>query len=103
LVIDNGRAINTFTPDVATNSDVYKQGSHYGVPGVLVDGQRVEDVVRAGRAVTDYVRRNGPAIMQVCAYSVSYTCVYNSRIIYYCNVYTCCFNFVFAHVERVQV
>jgi TPP-dependent pyruvate/acetoin dehydrogenase alpha subunit len=22
LVIDNGRAINTFTPDVATNSDV---------------------------------------------------------------------------------
>jgi TPP-dependent pyruvate/acetoin dehydrogenase alpha subunit len=26
LVIDNGRAINTFTPDVATNSDVYLQG-----------------------------------------------------------------------------
>ena len=26
LVIDNGRAINTFTPDVAQNSDVYLQG-----------------------------------------------------------------------------
>lgn len=25
LVIDNGRAINTFTPDVAANSDVYLQ------------------------------------------------------------------------------
>jgi hypothetical protein len=24
VVIDNGRAINTFTPDVAQNSDVYK-------------------------------------------------------------------------------
>lgn len=26
LVIDNGRAINTFTPDVATNSDVWLAG-----------------------------------------------------------------------------
>lgn len=25
LVIDNGRAINTFTPDVAANSDVFEQ------------------------------------------------------------------------------
>ena len=25
LVIDNGRAINTFTPDVAANSDVFLQ------------------------------------------------------------------------------
>lgn len=25
LVIDNGRAINTFTPDVAANSDVFAQ------------------------------------------------------------------------------
>lgn len=25
VVIDNGRAINTFTPDVATNSDVFSQ------------------------------------------------------------------------------
>jgi 2-oxoisovalerate dehydrogenase E1 component len=65
LVIDNGRAINTFTPDVAQNSDVYKAGKHYGVPGLLVDGQNMEDTMKAGRAVTDYVRKNGPAIMQV--------------------------------------
>jgi len=32
VVIDNGRAINTFTQDVAKNSDVYLQGQHYGVP-----------------------------------------------------------------------
>lgn len=65
VVIDNGRAINTFTPDVATNSDVYLQGQHYGVPGVKLDGQNLEIMMKAGRAVTDYVRKKGPAIMQV--------------------------------------
>jgi TPP-dependent pyruvate/acetoin dehydrogenase alpha subunit len=70
LVIDNGRAINTFTPDVATNSDVYLQGRHYGVPGVVVNGQSLVDTLRTGRAVTDYVRANGPAIMQVCTLAV---------------------------------
>lgn len=68
LVIDNGRAINTFTPDVATNSDVYLQGLHYGVPGVKVDGQNLEDTLKTGRAVADYVRQHGPAIMQVHTY-----------------------------------
>lgn len=65
LVIDNGRAINTFTPDVAANSDVYLQGKHYGVPGLKVDGSDVEQTLRAGRAVVDYVRHIGPAILQV--------------------------------------
>lgn len=68
LVIDNGRAINTFTPDVAQNSDVYLQGQHYGVPGIKVDGQNMEDVMKTGRAVVDYVRKSGPAIMQVHTY-----------------------------------
>lgn len=68
LVIDNGRAINTYTPDVAKNSDVYLQGLHYGVPGLKVDGQEMEDTVKAGRFVTDYVRKNGPAILQVHTY-----------------------------------
>jgi len=39
VVIDNGRAINTFTGDVAKNQDVFLQGQHYGVPGVKIDGQ----------------------------------------------------------------
>uniref|UniRef100_A0A7S2KFC8 Transketolase-like pyrimidine-binding domain-containing protein n=1 Tax=Leptocylindrus danicus TaxID=163516 RepID=A0A7S2KFC8_9STRA len=68
IVIDNGRAINTFTPDVATNSDVYKQGEHYGIPGILVDGTNAADVTKAGKAVVDYVRTTGPAIMQVHTY-----------------------------------
>ena len=68
LVIDNGRAINTFTPDVAANSNVYLQGKHYGVPGLVVDGQNLLDTMKAGRAVTDYVRKKGPAIMQVHTY-----------------------------------
>ena len=65
VVIDNGRAINTFTGDVAANQDVYLQGQHYGVPGIKVDGCDLDGVLKAGRAVTDYVRTKGPAILQV--------------------------------------
>lgn len=69
LVIDNGRAINTFTPDIAKNSDVYKQGKHYGVPGLLVDGLNAADVAAGGKAVIDYIRSGkGPAILQVHTY-----------------------------------
>jgi TPP-dependent pyruvate/acetoin dehydrogenase alpha subunit len=65
IVIDNGRAINTFTGDVAANQDVYLQGQHYGVPGIKVDGCDMEATLKASRAVTDYVRNKGPAILQV--------------------------------------
>lgn len=65
IVIDNGRAINTFTEDVAANQNVWSQGLHYGVPGIKVDGQNLEDVMRTGRAVIDHVRKSGPAILQV--------------------------------------
>lgn len=41
------------------------QGKHYGVPGLLVDGQDVGQTLKGGRAVVDYVRFNGPAILQV--------------------------------------
>ena len=69
LVIDNGRAINTFTGDVAKNGKVYEQGAHYGVPGLLVDGMNPADVAKGGKAVIDYVRAgNGPAILQVHTY-----------------------------------
>jgi TPP-dependent pyruvate/acetoin dehydrogenase alpha subunit len=44
---------------------VYRQGEHYGIPGVKVDGQSMIDTLKAGRAVIDYVRSNGPAILQV--------------------------------------
>ena len=69
IVIDNGRAINTFTPDVAANSDVYKLGKHYGVPGVLVDGTDAIAVARAGEAMIKHIREGGgPAILQVHTY-----------------------------------
>mmetsp|Transcript_26776 Transcript_26776/g.54715 ORF Transcript_26776/g.54715 Transcript_26776/m.54715 type:complete len:709 (+) Transcript_26776:35-2161(+) len=69
VVIDNGRAINTFTKDVATSTMKYTLGEHYGVPGVLVDGLHAADVAKAGRAVTDYIRNgNGPAVMQIHTY-----------------------------------
>jgi 2-oxoisovalerate dehydrogenase E1 component len=69
LVIDNGRAINTFTPDIATNSDVFKQGAHYGVPGLLVNGIDPVSVAKGGKAVIDYIRQGkGPAILQVHTY-----------------------------------
>ena len=69
LCIDNGRAINTFTPDVAQNSEVWRAGEHYGVPGAKVDGQNLEDVLKTGRAVIDHVRStSSPAILQVHTY-----------------------------------
>ena len=69
LTIDNGRAINTFTPDIAQNGAVYKQGEHYGVPGLLVDGLNVADVAKGGKAVIDYIRSGkGPAMLQVHTY-----------------------------------
>jgi 2-oxoisovalerate dehydrogenase E1 component len=69
LVIDNGRAINTFTPDIAQNSNVYEQGKHYGIPGLLVDGMDPADVAKGGKAVIDYIRKGkGPAILQVHTY-----------------------------------
>lgn len=69
VIIDNGRAINTFTKDVASNTFKYTLGEHYQVPGVLVDGCNAVDVAKAGRAVADYVRSgNGPAVMQVHTY-----------------------------------
>jgi len=69
LTIDNGRAINTFTPDIAKNSDVYRQGEHYGVPGLLVDGLNAADVAKGGKAVIDYIRSGkGPAMLQVHTY-----------------------------------
>lgn len=69
VCIDNGRAINTFTPDVAQNSEVWKAGAHYGVPGAKVDGTNLKDVLRTGRAVVDYVREtSSPAILQVHTY-----------------------------------
>jgi len=69
LTIDNGRAINTFTPDIAQNNDVYMQGQHYGVPGLLVDGLDAGDVAKGGKAVIDYIRSGkGPAMLQVHTY-----------------------------------
>lgn len=69
IVIDNGRAINTFTPDIAANSAIYKQGEHYGIKGLLVDGVNAVDVAKGGKAVIDYIRAgNGAAILQVHTY-----------------------------------
>ena len=68
LIIDNGRAINTFTEDVAANMDIFKQGEHYGVPGIKVDGSDLVNTMKTGRAVVDYVRKNGPAMLQVHTY-----------------------------------
>lgn len=69
IVIDNGRAINTFTPDIAQNSNVYEAGKHYGIPGLLVDGLNAEDVAKGGKAVIDYIRSGkGAAILQVHTY-----------------------------------
>jgi hypothetical protein len=44
---------------------VFNQGKHYGIPGILADGQNVQDTMRIGRAAIQHVRNKGPAILQV--------------------------------------
>lgn len=51
------------------------QGKHYGVPGINVDGQDMVQMMKAGRAITDYVRHNGPAIMQVRVWWTLWLCL----------------------------
>ena len=69
IVIDNGRAINTFTRDVAANMMMFNLGQYYGVPGLHVDGYDAVDVAKGGKAVSNYVRcGKGPAILQVHTY-----------------------------------
>merc|ERR1711966_271503 len=54
---------------IATNSNVYEQGKHYGVPGLLVDGLNAADVAKGGKAVIDHIRSGkGPAVLQVHTY-----------------------------------
>ena len=52
---------------VACRGDVFIFLSPYrkGVPGVLADGQNVQDTLRIGRAAINHVRTKGPAILQV--------------------------------------
>lgn len=69
IVIDNGRAINTFTKDVAASTMIYKLAEHYQVPGVLLDGLDAVNVAKVGRVITDYIRRgNGSAVIQIHTY-----------------------------------
>ena len=69
IVVDNGRAINTFTKDVAANTMTYKLADHYQVPGVLLDGLDAVNVAKAGRVVTDHIRRgHGAALIQIHTY-----------------------------------
>jgi pyruvate dehydrogenase E1 component alpha subunit len=69
IAIDNGRAINTFTKDVAANTMSYKLGNHYQVPGVLLDGLDAVNVVKAGMVVTDFIRKGrGSALIQIHTY-----------------------------------
>ena len=35
------------------------------MPGIKVDGSDLVDVLKTGRAVSDYVRGTGPAILQI--------------------------------------
>ena len=67
LCIDNGsRHQHLHARRGAQNSEVWKAGAHYSVPGAKVDGTNLQDVLRTGRAVVDYVREaSSPAILQV--------------------------------------
>ena len=69
LIIDNGRAINTFTQDIGVQEDFDLLAKHYKVPYVKVNGQDAETTLKTGSAVFDYIREEGkPAILHVHTY-----------------------------------
>ena len=52
--IYNGKAINTFTCDVAKNGDIYHADNHYDFPGIYENVSNDVDVINSIKAVDYY-------------------------------------------------
>jgi len=70
FVIENNRyAMGTSTERAAADTDFYKRGEPYDLPGVKVDGMDVEAVYREAARVVDHVRcGKGPHLMEMMTY-----------------------------------
>ena len=68
LVIENNKYAMGTSQERAAAGELYKRGEAYGIPGVQVDGMDVLAMQEAAEKAVDYVRNNGPMIMEAQTY-----------------------------------
>ena len=69
IIENNEYAMGTSTKRHASNTELFKRGEAYGIPGVQVDGMDVLAVYEAAQKVIDHVRSGkGPYVMEVKTY-----------------------------------
>lgn len=69
IIEDNQYGMGTSAKRASANTDFYKRGEPYNIPGKVVDGMDLFAVKEAGDWAVDYARSgNGPALLHVKTY-----------------------------------
>lgn len=69
IIENNEYAMGTSVKRHAAGDGLYKRGQAYGIPGYVVDGMDVEQVISQGQAAVDYVRGGqGPVLLEIKTY-----------------------------------
>jgi pyruvate dehydrogenase E1 component alpha subunit len=69
IVEDNQYGMGTSAERASANTDFYKRGEAYGIPGKLVDGMDISAVYGAGQWALDHARKEqGPVLLHVKTY-----------------------------------
>jgi pyruvate dehydrogenase E1 component alpha subunit len=69
IIENNEYAMGTSTKRHAANTELYKRGEAFGIPGIQVDGMDVLSVYKAASEVIAHVRAGkGPMLMEVKTY-----------------------------------
>ncbi len=69
IIENNEYAMGTSTKRHAADTELYKRGEAYGIPGIQVNGMDVLEVYEASKKVIEHVRGGkGPMLMEVKTY-----------------------------------
>ncbi len=69
IIENNEYAMGTSTKRHAANTELYKRGEAFGIPGVQVNGMNVLEVYEGAKKVIEHVRSGkGPYLMEVKTY-----------------------------------
>ncbi|MDB5364533.1 MAG: pyruvate dehydrogenase (acetyl-transferring) component subunit alpha [Rhodospirillales bacterium] len=67
-VIENNKYGMGTSQERASAGELHQRGAAYGIPGKVVDGMDVLAVYKAAIEATEYVRNNGPMILEMKTY-----------------------------------
>jgi pyruvate dehydrogenase E1 component alpha subunit len=67
-VIENNKYGMGTSQERASAGELHQRGASYGIPGKVVDGMDVLAVYKAAIEATEYVRSNGPMILEMKTY-----------------------------------